>query len=640
MLEAIRNRAQGILAWIIIGLIAIPFTLWGINSYFRDKGETIAASVNGEEITISEFRTAFQRYIQQMRFLMGQAFSEKMLDDPAIKQSVLNGLIEQRLVLDATAELGLRMSDSALSQVIRANKTFQDEKGQFDSRLYESVLDSEGLTPVGYEARLRLALLSEQLVSTLRLSAFVTQRELEDIARLRYQEREISYGIIPISKFHDAIHISDDKLHQYYDDHPDEFRIPEQVVINYLRLTGKSLAKDIPVDEQVLRNFYEEIKNQYTVPEQRRASHILIPISQQADEAAQQVAQEKAERVLERLQKGEAFEKVAKEVSKDAGSAKKGGDLGFFGRGVMDPAFEEEVFSLKEVGALSKPVLSKFGYHIIKLTGIQPGKVKSFEEVHKELAQKYRQQQAEDQFYEKADTLDNLTYENPSSLEIAAEALGLSVKTSKPFSQSGGSGIATNPKVVAAAFSEEVLQEGMNSQAIELGSNDLVVLRINRNIPAHVQPFEELHKKIREKLILAQAKIKAQELGEIFIKRLQQGESPEIIFPKEGITWNEKKFYTRNNTNSDIQPEILKIAYGLPRPQPEKPTFAGQPLKVGDYVVLGVYSVRDGDLGKLDEKTHQSLVQEIERSRGEIAYRDFIEEMKSEANIKVYAENL
>jgi peptidyl-prolyl cis-trans isomerase D len=306
----------------------------------------------------------------------------------------------------------------------------------------------------------------------------------------------------------------------------------------------------------------------------------------------------------------------------------------------MDPAFEKEVFSLKEVGALSKPVLSKFGYHIIQLTGIQPGKVKSFEEVRKELVEKYRQQRAEDQFYEKADTLDNLTYENPSSLEIAAEALGLSVETSKPFSQSGGSGIAANPKVVAAAFSEEVLQEGMNSQAIELGPNDLVVLRINRNIPAHIQPFEELHKKIREKLTLEQTKVKAQELGETFIKHLQQGESPEVIFAKEGMTWNEKKFYARNNTNSDIQSEVLKIAYRLPHPQPENPAFAGQPLESGDYVVLGLYSVRDGELGKLDEKAHQSLVQEIERGRGEIAYRDFIEEMKSGANIKIYAENL
>jgi peptidyl-prolyl cis-trans isomerase D len=638
MLEAIRNRAQGILAWVIVGLIAIPFTLWGINNYFRDGGEAIAASVNGEEITIPEFRTALQRYIQQMRFLMGPTFSEEMLDDPAIKRNVLDGLIEQRLVLNAATELGLGMSDSELSQVIRANEAFQNEQGQFDSHRYENVLDSEGLTPVAYEARLRLALLSEQLVSTLRLSAFVTQQELEDIVRLQRQEREIGYGIIPSSKFHDAIHISDGELHQYYDDHLNEFRTPEQLVVNYLRLTIGSIAEDIAVDEQTLRDFYKETKNQYIVPEQRRASHILIQISQPDDEAARQVAQEKAKETLERLQAGESFEEIAKEVSNDLGSAKKGGDLGFFGRGVMDPAFEDATFSLKKVGALSAPILSKFGYHIIKLTGIQSAEVKSFEEVRKELAQKYRQQLAEEHFYEQAETLDNLTYENPFTLEVAAEAIGLPIKTSEPFSQGGGGGIATNPKVLAAAFSEEVLQEGMNSQAIELGPNDLVVLRINKHLPADIQPFEEVHKKIREKLTLKQVKAKTRERGELLIERLQQGKAPKAIFAEEGMAWNKKKFYARSGT--ELQPEILKMAYKLPHPQPKTPTFAGQSLESGDYVVLGLYAVQDGDLSKLDEKARQSLIQEIERMRGEIAYRGFIEEIKSEAGIKIYTESL
>src|SRR5699024_11007681 len=232
----------------------------------------IAASVNGEDITIPEFRMAFRRYLQQMRALMGANFPEGMSDNPAVKREVLNNLIEQRLVLDTVVKLGLGISDSALSQVIRTNQAFKDEKGQFDSQRYENVLRGEGLEPITYEARLRLALLSDQLISTLRRSAFATQQELESIARLQDQKREIGYGIIPTSKFHDTIHIDEDKLHQYYEDHPNEFRAPEQVVINYLRLTEKSLAKDISVNEQTLRDFYERTKDQYTVPEQRRAS--------------------------------------------------------------------------------------------------------------------------------------------------------------------------------------------------------------------------------------------------------------------------------------------------------------------------------------------------------------------------------
>ncbi|ADJ28262.1 SurA N-terminal domain-containing protein [Nitrosococcus watsonii] len=640
MLQAIRSRAQGIFAWVIVGLIAIPFTLWGINNYMLDGGEAVAASVNGEEISTREFQLAFQNYTQQLRFLMGASFPEEMLDDPATKQNVIEGLVEQRLVLDAAAELGLGMSDSALSQVIRSNEAFQGESGQFDSQRYEAVLSSQGLTPVAYEARLRSALLSEQLASSLRLSAFATQQEVDTIARLRHQKREVAYSIVPSANFHDAIQVSADKVRQYYDDHPEEFRIPEQVKVHYLRLTAASLATDIPLDEQTLRNFYEESKDQYRVPERRRASHILITIPPQGDEAVRQQAQEKAEAVLERLQQGEAFEEVAKEVSEDPGSAKKGGDLGFFGRGVMDPAFEKAVFSLEETGVLSEPILSKFGYHIIKLTGIEPGEVKPFEAVREELAQKYRQQIAEEQFYEQAEILDNLTYENPFTLEVAAESLGLSVETSEPFSQNGGSGIAANTKVVAAAFSEEVLREEMNSQTIELAPNDLVVVRLDKHLPADTKPFEEVREQIQEKLTLEQAKAQAQKRGEALVADLQQGESPETVLKEEKeIVWNEKKWYARDD--QDIPAEIIKLAYELPHPPSSKePAFAGQALASGDYAVVGVYKVQNGDPSKLEEKARRSLVQEMEQVHGEMVYRDFIQELKSKADIKIYTENL
>lgn len=639
MLEAIRNRAQGIFAWIIVGLIAIPFALWGINNYFREGGQVLAATVNGEDITIPEFRSAFQRYTQQMRFLMGQNFSGEMLDDPAVKRGVIERLVEERLILRTAADLGLRIRDAELSQFIRQNKSFQNEAGQFDLQRYETVVKSQGLTPAAFEERLRMALLSEQLTSTLRLSAFVTQQELKDIARLRHQDREIGYGIVPLSKYRSTVQVNEEALRQYYQDHQIEFRTPERVVVNYLRLSIEALAKDVPVGEQVLRDFYEESKDQYTVPEQRRASHILIKIPPEGDDTAQQAARKKAEAVLKRLQQGESFEKVAKEVSEDSGSARQGGDLGFFGRGVMDPAFEKAAFSLKSVGELSEPILSKFGYHIIKLTGIQPAEIKPFENVRDDLAQRYRQRIAEEQFYDQAVALENLTYENPFTLEVAAEVLGLPVKTSEPFSREGGEGIAANPKVVAAAFNGEVLQDEMNSQAIELGPTDLMVLRLNKHIPADVQPFEQVREEIQEKLAIAQAKAKAREQGKALVERLRAGESPKTVFAAEEMTWNERKFYSRDSSEG-IMPEILAAAYKLPQPQSGSPTFAGQPLETGDYAIAGLYAVRNQEWNKLDEKVRQSLAKEIERMYSEIAYRGFIGQIKSDADIKIYTENL
>jgi peptidyl-prolyl cis-trans isomerase D len=637
MLEAIRNRAQGILAWVIIGLITIPFALWGINNYFRDGGEALAATVNGEEITTREFRTAFQNYTQQMRMLMGASFSEEVLDDPALKRRVLDNLIEQRLMLEAVSNLRLDISDVELARVIRENEAFHNAAGQFNPQQYERVLQSQGLTPSAYEGRLRMALLSEQLASTLRLSALVTQQELEKVVRLQHQKREIGYGIVPLSKFQEGIQINVEELRRYYDEHPEEFRTPEQVVVDYLHLSTEALAENIPVDEPTLQSFYEESKDQYGVPEQRRASHILIVIPPE-EAGGPEAAREKAEAVRKRLQEGEPFEEVAKEVSEDPGSAQQGGDLGSFGRGVMDPAFEEAVFSLEEVGEISEPVLSKFGYHVIQLTGIQPAEVKPFEEVRDELKEKYRQQLAEEQFYEQAETLENLTYESPFTLEVAAEALDLPIKTSEPFSAEGGSGIAANPKVVSAAFIEEVLQERMNSQAIELRPNELVVLRVKQHLPEDVQPFAEVQEQIEKKLSAEQARAKAKKLGEGLIERLQKGKAPEKVFPAAGLTWNEKQVTTR--TGSEIQPEILNLAYQLSHPQPDTPIFSGQPLAEGDYAVVGLYGVQDGELSEQDEEARQSLLQELERIHGDLAYQGFIGEMKASAKVKVYTENL
>ncbi|CAH9019012.1 SurA N-terminal domain-containing protein [Candidatus Nitrosacidococcus sp. I8] len=640
MLGAIRDRAKGILSWVIVGLIAIPFTLWGINNYFQDKGETIAASVNGKEITLVEFRTAFQRYTQQMRMLMGDSFSETTLDDPKVRKKVLNELIEQRLLIEEIGRLKLAMNDSDLIQVIGDNQAFHDENGVFDNRLYQSVLGTQGLTPALYESKLRTSILSDQLISALALSAFVTQEELKDIARLRFQKREIGYGIIPAAQFNDSIEINEDKLHQFYEDYKEDFRVPNQVVINYLHLKGETLAKEAPISEEELQAFYEETKAQYTKPEQRRVSHILISLAPDASEKDKQAAQERIDAILVTL-KDKSFEEVAKEDSQDSGSARNGGDLGFFGKGTMDPAFEEAAFSLKNVGDITDPVLSKFGYHIIKLTDTHTGEVKAFDQVKEDLVAKYRQRKVEDEFYEKADTLDNLAYENPSSLEIAANALGLPIETSNPFSKDGlgTAGIMTNPKIIETAFSEEVLDEGVNSQTIELGDHNLVVLRINKSIPTHIPEFSDIHEKVQAKMILAESKIKAETLGQQLIKQLEQGEWPQAIFGVKNVDWHKKEFYTHNFFDTQINPEVLRVVYDSNRPKSEIPIFTGDFLSNGDYAVLGIYKVEDGVFDKLDENVRKGLTQEIERSRGEIAYRSFVEGLKEKAKIKIYTDS-
>ncbi len=636
MLHFIRERAKGFFAWLIFILIVIPFAFWGINSYFDGGGDVYVAKVNDAEVS----SRAYQRLVVQERLFRKQVLGENadpaLLDDTLIKRSVLERLINTEAVAQAAESAGFRVGNELLRSYILNNSQFQRD-GRFDPQLYARILNSMGMTEQAYEAELRRDLLVEQLMGGVANTSFITAAEMDEGLRLQYQKRRIGFMVLRAANFKDDAPIPEEEIERYYNDHQERFAIPEQVRVAYLELSASDLLDQVSVDEKVLRKLYEERRTDFMVDEERRASHILIAVDEGADEKARAAALKKAEEILARLRKGESFAKLAREYSDDPGSAKQGGDLGYFGRGVMAKPFEDKVFSMKE-GEIAGPVRTRFGYHIIKLTAIRPAHGRPFEEVRDILEREYREQQAEEMYYDMADRLSDLTYESPDTLEVAAQALGLTIKTSDFFSRDQGTGIASDPKVRAAAFSQDVLEAGNNSEPITIGQNHLVVLRVQDHRPASHRPLAEVRADIEQILRLQRARDKAAAAGQSIQKRLQAGESAKALAKEAGVEWHEPGFIDRQ-AKAALPPAVVHTAFTLPHPG-DKPVVKGTPLASGDYAVVALYEVKDGDPSAVAEAERKRWRDQAQRNIGRMESDATLESIKQRSEIEIRQENM
>lgn len=452
MLLAIRDKAQGWIAWAIVGFISIPFALWGINEYLGVGGDPVVAEAEGVEITQRELDTAVQRYRNGLRERLGTSYNADMFPDSLVRQQVLSSMIRDVVIAETAADLGLRAGNDMVRDSIRQVPAFQSN-GQFDPRAYESALRTQGYTPSSFEERLRGEMATTLLERGITDGVLVTDPEVRNYLSLANQVRDFSYVVIPAARFADGEAPTEDAIKSYYDENATRFIRPERVKVAYLELSRDLLAESLSVSEENLLEYYEVHKAEFTAPEQRRVRHILIAVGEEGEEAAL----EQAQVLLSELRAGGDFAELAQTHSADPGSGSAGGDLGLVGRGVMVAPFEESAFSL-EPGVISEPVQSQFGYHLIEVTEVVPEHIQDFEEARDRISTRWRQDEAERLYYDQAERLADLAYENPGSLEVAAEALALSVQESDWISSAGGmGGVLDAPKVLAAAFSEDVL---------------------------------------------------------------------------------------------------------------------------------------------------------------------------------------
>jgi len=622
MLQAIRERAQGVFAWIILILITVPFALWGIQNYF-DTGKEMPVVVVGD-------REFFQRDVNRTyEQIVQNRAGVTQIEEQQLRKQALDRLIRDEVLLQATDDLGLAVTDSSVRDFIQSMNYFQTD-GKFDKEKYKLILSSQRKSSPEFTEQVRKALEMEQYQRGVTDSSFVTDFQLDRFFHLFEQERTIEYVLISAKPSDSPV--SDEAIEQYYQTRVSSFQTPERVSVEFLALNLEDLARDVHPTEEELRAFYEEQKGVYTTEERRKVSHILVAVSPQADAVALKAAQEKINRAKQRVENGEDFAVVARELSDDATTAKNGGDLGLITHGVMEKAFDEAAFALS-AGEVSEPVKTSFGFHLIKVTELEPARTKPFADVKEEVKKVYRLQKAENKFYEAGETLAEISYEHPDSLETAAQALNLEIKKTGPFTRNKGDDIAAEAAVRQAAFSEEVLG-GHNSEPIEIGSDRLIVLRINEHFPAATKPLADVRQQIIGAIRLEDARKQAQDRAQELYQALEKGQSLEGLAAANDLKL-EKPVPIKRAKNSGLPQPLVQAVFEAAKPREGEPTPVLVALPNGDQAIVNLLAVKDGDMSKVDTKKRAAVKAQLTTADGQALFNALISRLRSEADVTI-----
>ena len=585
MLQTIHDKITGWVAYVILGAIALVFVLWGIN--WTLGAPNYAAKVNGSEISVNEVRQSYQQQLAQV-----ERASPKGLDDSTrndIKRKVLDDYVNSEALVTRADKLGYRVSDGELLKAMAQVPAFQVD-GKFDQAHAVAVLRAQGRSVAEIEALFRRDVKLRQLDTALAMSSFATAGELKQVRALTRQQRELTWITVPAARYAAEATPDDAALKDYYDAHKSEYLTPETVNLRYVEVSLADLAAKVSVDDAQLRAYYEEQKGKtperYVQAEQRRVRHILIPVADPKDDAA---AKTQVESILKRAQAGEDFAKLAKEFSQDPGSAQQGGDLGWSERKVWVAPFADAAFSMN-VGDIRGPVKTQFGYHILKLDGIQPANVKTFEQSKPDLEAEYRRSEAERQFNNEQDQLADAALQNATDIDVVARKAGLTVKQIADFSRTDGGGdLGKAPAVIDAAFSQDVL-DGHLSSMVEVEKGRGVVLRATDHKLPQQKPLDA----VRALVVAAWKKQRGAELAAAAaadaVKRLNAGESWDGVAKSLNASTQPPRYVAR--VDPSVPGEIRQSVFQAPKPT-GKPIYQDVAFTNGDAAVVSLSAVRE-----------------------------------------------
>lgn len=639
VLQAMRDRLTGIIAIFIFAILIIPFAFVGVNSYFTADAVNSVARVNDVEITATDFSQGFQNYRRRMQSLMGANFDAEQFDQPVVRRQYLDSMIDQQLLRQAAEEAGLSVDDESLAQAIREIDAFQVD-GEFNTDVYQSRLLAQGDTPQRFENEMRAQIILGQFPDTIASSAIATDWELQQFVRLQDQERTFK-AIVVAAQSADTAPAADDTdeadILAWYESHPQLYRSEEQVVIEYLELDAATMAEDVAPDDDQLRARFEEQKARFVTPESRLASHILIEVDPQADEASIESTRQQAQDLAARARAGEDFAALAREYSQDAGSAAEGGDLGWVEPGFMVQAFEDGLYALTKEHPISDPVQTGFGWHVIYLRDLRAAEGMSFAEARDILLTEYRTEQQERQFLEQADRLVDLIYEDPTTLNAAAEVLGLEVHEAGPFGRAGGDGIAGNAAVVNAAFSDLVLQQGGVSDPVDLDENHIVMLRIKQHMPEDLLPLAEVRASVIAAVRREHAMQQAAQRADGILQQLQSGSDIAAVAQAQSLEVLTMEAVRRDN--KELPSELLAGIFLLQAPQNEAPRNATVPMANG-YAVVQLEQVVDGVAPDDDPARVQNYRRRIVNASANSEAMGFLRMLRKHAQIEVFEDRL
>jgi len=624
MLQSIRNNAQGVLVWIVVGLIVVSFALFGLGSYLSGASKVVAASVNGTDISSTALTRAYQNYQERLRGMFGDQYNPEMFATPRVKHEVLQGLITQEVMNQMLHEQGYQASNEQIVEKIKTYEAFQ-EGGVFSPERYKEVLSLQGLNGEAFENDLSRDIAAQQLRTAITSSAFLTEKEKKTLAALENQKREIAYFNVSVKPYLDSIKVSDDEIKAAYEKNSHLYLTQEKVQLEYVELNMDKVAAAQEVSDEMIKQHYESSPESYMANDDAAANKKISDLRQQ-------------------IKNGEDFAGLAEKYSQDKASAKQGGDLGYLTRGVEEN-FDKVVFALKK-GEVSDVIKSKQGFQLVMVDDIRAGdpeerkvrhilikperKLKPLSDVKAAIKKDLQYQQAGKVFFDDADQMNNLSYETPDSLQPVAEALGLKVKTSPLITRRGEAGLLANPKVLSAAFSDEVLKNGRNSELLELSDTQLVVLRVKQHEPAKVKDLAEVKSQIKNNLLREKAGAKVATVSSDILQRLNKDESVASIQKRYSeVKWTKADWITRKaEKDSKLPAPVREFAFTMAKPVDAKAIWDKVVLASGDQSVIALYKVAESKETLSDESR-------ITQNMGSADYESFVQFLKSEADISI-----
>lgn len=621
MLQAIRDKVTGWIAYAIIFLISIPFALWGVNSYLGGGEAAPAATVNGEEITSRDLDTAYANYRQQLAQVFGGTIPAGFGDENMIKEQVLGRLIEEYALRQYADKQRYRIGDDELNKLIRSMQVFQTE-GQFDASIYRSQIGSQGYSAASFEQEFRRTQAMDQLQTAINTTAFTIPARQKQFLDLSSQTRKIR--VLTRAANIEAYQVSDQNIEEYYQANTNRYMTAEQIRIDFLEVSLERVKSLVNVSEEQLLDRYQQAIESYTSAEFRTASHILLTLEDGASEEQSKQVQDKLADIRKRVIAGEDFASLAREYSQDPGSAADGGNLGEIEKGVMVQPFEKALYEM-QVGEISSPVKTAFGWHLIKLEQVSGGGTASFDEVKGNIEDEIRSEIAEGQIYDMSENLANLAYEQSDSLSPAAEQLGLELQTSDWFDRGSGTGIAAESKVRSIAFSNDVLNQGINSEAIELADNRIVFIRLNDHKPAVQKSLDEVRDVIAEYLKQQKGRQDNELAGEQALEALKDGKGLDDIAGEWNVEVVDYGFIGRDN--SEVEASLKNLAFKMNKPAADV-TIDGMAQTNGDYSIIELSAVISNDVD-VDGKRIEALT----AASGGADYQSVLKVLSSRAEV-------
>ncbi len=625
MLQTIRERLTGWVAAAVIVVIGLALVVSFGNMSTDVTGTNFAAKVDGEEIPMLEFRQVYQNQLLRQQELLRGDFPPAL--ERQLKENVLEGMIQNRVVAQYAARRGYRVSDQQLAQFISSVPAFQ-VGGVFSRDSYLATLASKGLTPEMFEADQRRQMAIAQLQNGIVASAFYTPAEYRRFIELEKEQRQFSWLQLDPAAFLEQVGVGDDDIEAFYAENSERFMVEESVALEYVELRLDDIASEISVDEAMVRDYYEANAERFSSEEQRHARHILIAVDDETDDEA---AAAKARELYAQLQAGADFAELARKNSDDPGSADAGGDLGWAGKGVFVKAFEDALFAL-QAGEISTPVRSEFGYHIIQLLEIKAGERQPFEVVRDSLMEELRRQLAEDRFYELAERMDDLALENPGSLAPVAEQLGLPLKTLATFTRAGDGPFGYDQALIDTVFSSALLEDGENSPLLQPDEGRAVVLRVTEHRLPRPRPLAEVRDEIKQELRLSKAAELARAAGQALLARLRSGDAPEAVAAEAGVELAGGEFYGRD---AELPAELLAAAFRAPAPAPGEVSIDGLPLSDGGFAVFVLQAVQPGRPDSLPRTQRDQRKAQLAQQMGNASLVALVQDLRQAAKVVI-----